>query len=221
LILVADPQFHAKTYLSMRIPKGWGKWLLMIVAGASASALVKIALPSHAARASGPSEYVTTGVFTSAHPTVFAAAKDFLEIHPEHPAQPIAFTHTVHLAKGLQCSFCHEGVDQGPAAGIPGVTLCMSCHQVIAAGRPEIKKIAAYKARGEEIPWVRVYDYSEPAHVRFNHAPHIRAQVDCATCHGDMTVQTTAERKVAINMAFCVDCHKRKQVSIDCETCHY
>ena len=109
--------------------------------------------------------------------------------------QPIAYTHTVHLAKGLPCTFCHVGVDQGPEARIPGVTVCMSCHSSIATDRPEIKKIAAYKARGEEIPWVRVYNYSASAHVRFNHAPHIRAGVDCAACHGDMTKQTTAERK--------------------------
>ena len=70
------------------------------------------------------------------------------------------------------------------------MTVCMTCHQVIATDRPEIKKIAAYKARGEDIPWVRVYNYSESAHVRFNHAPHIRADVDCSTCHGDMTKQT-------------------------------
>ena len=81
---------------------------------------------------------------------------------------------------------------------------------MIATDRPEIKKIAAYKARGEEIPWVRVYNYSESAHVRFNHAPHIRADVDCATCHGDMTKQTTAERKVNLNMGFCINCHTQK-----------
>ena len=149
------------------------------------------------------------------------AVEDYLDMHPEHPVQPIAYTHTVHLANGLQCVFCHVGVDQGPEAQIPGVTVCMTCHQVIAADRPEIKKIAAYQARGEEIPWVRVYNYSQSAHVRFNHAPHIRAQVACSTCHGDMTKQTTAERKVDMNMGFCIGCHKQKQVSIDCDTCHF
>jgi hypothetical protein len=205
----------------MRIPMGWQKWLLIVLAGASVCALLEIVLPGKATRASGPSAYVTTGVFTPAHPTASAAIKDFLDIHPEHPVQPIAYTHTVHLAKGLPCTFCHVGVDQGPEARIPGVTVCMSCHQTIATDRPEIKKIAAYKARGEEIPWVRVYNYSESAHVRFNHAPHIRAGVDCAMCHSDMTKQTTAERKVNLNMGFCINCHTQKKVSIDCETCHY
>ena len=205
----------------MRISLGWRTWLLIVGAGACIGALLAIMLPSRAMRASALPPYVTTGTFTPAHPTVSAAIKDFIDLHPEHPVQPIAYTHTVHLAKGLPCTFCHVGVDQGPEPRIPGVTVCMSCHQSIATDRPEIKKIAAYKERGEEIPWVRVYSYSDSAHVRFNHAPHIAAGVDCASCHGDLTKQTTAERKVNMNMGFCINCHTQKKVSIDCETCHY
>jgi hypothetical protein len=205
----------------MRIPMAGRIFLLIVVTGVFAWVLIQVVLPSRKTRASGPAPYVTSGVFSPAHTTVPAAIADFIDIHPEHPVQPIAYTHTVHLAKGLPCTFCHMGVDQGPEARIPGVTFCMSCHQSIATDRPEIKKIAAYKARGEEIPWARVYNYSESAHVRFNHAPHIRAGVDCAACHSDMTKQTTAERKVDLNMGFCLNCHTQKKVSIECETCHY
>ena len=199
---------------------GWRICLVMMVAGISAWALREVVLPSRATSASGPPQYVTSGVFTPAHPTASDAIRDFLDIHPEHPVQPIAYTHTVHLAKGLPCTFCHVGVDQGPEARIPGVNVCMSCHSSIATDRPEIKKIAAYKARGEEIPWVRVYNYSPSAHVKFNHAPHIRAGMQCAACHGDMTTQTTAERKVNLNMGYCIQCHREKQVSVDCDVCH-
>jgi Cytochrome c7 and related cytochrome c len=200
---------------------GWRKWLLITVTGSFVWVLAKIALPSQAANPPSPPKYVSTGVFTSAHPTAFLAMKDFLDVHPEHPAQPIAFTHKVHLAAGMQCTDCHVGVDQGPDAQIPNVSYCMTCHMAIDTGKPEIKKIAAYQARGQEIPWVRVYNYSPSAHVKFNHAPHIRAGVQCSTCHGDMTKQTTAERKVNMNMGFCLGCHKQKQVSTDCETCHF
>ena len=141
----------ARFWLLMRIPMGWRKWLLIALAGASLCALLAAVLPGRTTRASGPSAYVTTGVFTPAHPTASAAIEDFLDFHPEHPVQPIAYTHTVHLAKGLPCTFCHLGVDQGPEARIPGVTVCMSCHGSIATDRPEIKKIAAYQARGEDI----------------------------------------------------------------------
>lgn len=171
---------------------------------------------------SGPSQQTQgDSVFTPAHDSVRAAIADFFESHPAHPVQPIDFPHKTHLAKGLQCEVCHTGVSQGPEAAIPSVKFCMNCHQVIAKDRPEIKKVAAYQARGEDIPWVRVYDYSPQAHVRFNHAPHIRAGVACASCHGDMTQQTTAVRAVNLNMSYCLSCHTQRKVSVDCETCHY
>ena len=106
-------------------------------------------------------------------------------------------------------------------ASIPGVQLCMTCHQAIATEKPEIRKVAAYLARGEEIPWQRVYDYSPSAHVKFNHAPHIRAGVECKSCHGDMTQQTVAVRTVNLTMGYCLDCHRARKASIDCVTCHY
>lgn len=200
---------------------GWRKWLLMLVAASSVWMLTEIVSGTRAATPSESSQYVSSGVFTPAHPTAASAFKDFLDVHPEHPVQPIAYTHKVHLANGMQCTTCHVGVDQGPEAQIPNVTFCMTCHMVIATNNPEIKKIAAYQARGEDIPWVRVYNYSPSAHVRFNHAPHIRAGVSCATCHGDMTKQTTAERKVNMDMGFCLECHEQKHVSVDCATCHF
>jgi hypothetical protein len=202
----------------MRALKSWKSGVLIVLATAGVWALVQAALPAR-----GPEIYrpANSGVFTPAHPTLMAAVSDFLNRHPAHPAQPIAYTHKVHLAKGLQCVNCHVGVDEGPDAVIPGVKFCMTCHQVIATDRPEIKKIAAYLARGEEIPWARVYDYSASAHVKFNHAPHISANVPCSTCHGDMTKQTTAEKVVNTNMGFCINCHQERKVSVDCLTCHY
>jgi hypothetical protein len=160
-------------------------------------------------------------VFTPAHSSVRDAIADFFESHPRQPVQPIAFPHNTHIAKGLPCELCHAGVNQGPEAAIPSVKFCMSCHLVIAKDNPEVKKVAAYQARGEDIPWVRVYDYSPGAHVRFNHAPHIRAGVACSSCHGDMAHQTTAVRAVNLNMDYCLSCHTQRKVSVDCETCHY
>ena len=60
------------------------------------------------------------GCFYSGTPFRSRSDKRFMDFHPEHPVQPIAYTHKVHLAKGLQCTFCHVGVDQGPEARIPG-----------------------------------------------------------------------------------------------------
>ena len=171
---------------------------------------------------SGPQEPgATSGVFTPAHPSLADAWRDFFNRRPA-PEQPIAYTHKVHLVKvGMHCTDCHVGADTGPDARIPGVKVCMTCHQVIATDKPEIKKLAAYLQRGEEIPWQRVYGFTALAHLKFNHAPHIRASVDCKVCHGDMTQVTVAARSVDITMGFCIDCHKAKNASIDCTVCHF
>lgn len=162
----------------------------------------------------------TSPVFTPAHRTVGDAVREFFAVRPKI-IQPIAYTHKVHLANGMQCTDCHVGVDQGPDARIPSVNFCMSCHQAIAADKPEIKKLAAYRARGEDIPWQRVYGFEPSAHVKFNHVSHIQAGVDCAKCHGDMRTQTVAERKVDHTMGFCIECHRQHNASIDCVTCHF
>ncbi len=194
--------------------------LRVVAASALAWALLKAASPLVVQRAPEKSSPSSPPIVTPAHRNVLDAIKDFFNWRPV-PVQPIAYTHKVHLARGLECTDCHTGVDQGPDAGIPSVKLCMTCHQVIAVDRPEIKKVAGYLERGEEIPWRRVYGFSPSAHVKFNHAPHIRAGVACASCHGDMTKQTVAVRAVNLTMGYCLACHRQRKASIDCTTCHF
>jgi Cytochrome c7 and related cytochrome c len=199
-----------------------GSSLYLSVVIAIGVAALGLAILGRALSAEGASatEEESSGVFTPAHPTLYDAVREFFEIRSK-PVQPIAYTHKVHLANGMQCTDCHVGVDQGPDARIPSVNFCMTCHQVIATQKPEIKKLAAYKARGEDVPWQRVYGFERSAHVKFNHAPHIRAGVDCSVCHGDMRQQTVAERKVDHTMGFCVSCHQQEKASVDCVTCHF
>ena len=160
-------------------------------------------------------------VFTTARPTIGAAVNDFLGRSPT-PEQPIDFPHDVHVGKKIACTdYCHESVTTGPVAGLPSVRTCMVCHDAIATDRPPIQQITAMRAKGLDLAWQRVYGYPAPAHVKFNHAPHIRAKVECTTCHGNIAEQTVARRNVDLNMGFCVTCHSEKKVSIDCLTCHF
>jgi hypothetical protein len=163
---------------------------------------------------------LSSSVFTPAHRTTGEAARDFFAIRPA-AVQPIPFPHKTHIEKKAVCADCHESADKGPIAGIPSVKTCMICHSQIATDKPLIKQVTGYADKGIEIPWQRVYGFTREAHVRFNHAPHIRANVDCKTCHGDLAGMTVAERAVDHNMGFCVNCHKAKQASNDCLTCHY
>lgn len=164
---------------------------------------------------------MTSGQYTTAHPSMEAAARDYFDVYPTQVEQPIAFTHKVHLKNGMQCTDCHKGVADGPDASIPNVQLCMTCHQVIATDKPEIKKVAAYQKRGEQIPWQRVFWFYQAAHVKFRHAPHIRAGVDCAACHGDLRQETVAVRRAGLNMNFCVSCHRMHKAPTDCTACHF
>ena len=172
------------------------------------------------AAACGSQGQVSDDVFTPAHRTVGAAVRDYLNIRPT-AQQPIPFPHKTHLAKGAECTDCHETVEKGPIAGIPSVKTCMVCHSQIATTKPLIKEVTSYSDKGIDIPWQRVYGFSHEAHVRFNHAPHIRAKVDCATCHGDLKQMTVAERAVDHTMGFCVNCHRQKNAPNDCLTCHF
>jgi hypothetical protein len=160
-------------------------------------------------------------VFTTARPSIGAAVNDFFGRRPP-PEQPIEFPHNVHVAKKIACTdYCHESVVTGPVAGLPSVRTCMICHDAIATDRPRIQQITAMRAKGVDLAWQRVYGYPAPSHVKFNHAPHIRAKVECTTCHGNIGNQTVAQRNVDLTMGFCVSCHVDRKASIDCLTCHF
>ena len=163
----------------------------------------------------------STAVFTTARPTFAAALNDFLDRRPD-PVQPIEFPHVTHVIRKIGCTdYCHESAATGPVAGLPSVRTCMICHNTIATDRDRIKRITAMREKGEDLAWQRVFGYTEEAHVRFNHAPHIRANVECSTCHGNIAEQTVAQRNVDLTMGFCVNCHREKNAPIDCLTCHF
>jgi hypothetical protein len=131
--------------------------------------------------------------------------------------QPIDYPHIKHTVF-LECKFCHKGVEDYAQATIPNVDTCMTCHQSPVTDNPEADKIKEYAERGEEIPWVRLYGV--PDHVYFTHKRHVRADVDCTTCHGNMGETVRAVKAFDLPMQFCVDCHKERKVSTDCLTCH-
>lgn len=182
--------------------------------------MVNIARPAGEAAAK-PLPGQPTGVFSPARGSLGQAAREYFGSRPA-AVQPIPFPHVRHIEQGLTCTdYCHESVTKGPKAGLPSVNTCMICHEQIATDRPLIQQVTEYKTKGLEIPWQRVYGFTPEAHVRFNHAPHIQAKVECSTCHGAVDKMTVAERAVDHNMGFCVDCHRENKASNDCLTCHY
>jgi hypothetical protein len=196
------------------------KWKIAALAGAVAGIVVWFEGTTGLIRGQ-TEELPSDAIYSPAHSSVAEAARHFFGIRPE-PVQPIAFVHSVHVEQAeLTCTDCHPGVTQGPRASIPDIRTCWTCHESTLTDHAEIKKVRAYRDKGQDIPWQRVWGWTEEAHVRFNHAPHIRAQVECTTCHGDVARMRVATRALEHTMEFCVSCHKQRSASIDCVTCHY
>jgi hypothetical protein len=142
-----------------------------------------------------------------------------LDLRDRSPIQPIAFSHRLHSGvNGIHCLFCHRYAPESPVAGIPAVADCRSCHLFISPNAPEIKKLMGCWEKREPIPWVRVY--SLPDHVYFPHMMHIRAQLACTTCHGEVAAMERITRSVKLEMGWCLNCHRQHKASIDCWTCH-
>jgi hypothetical protein len=137
----------------------------------------------------------------------------------KEPVQPIAFPHTVHAGQlGLACDFCHESVNEGRHAGVPAVSKCMSCHETVAADRPEIVKLKQYREGEKPIHWQQIH--ALPDFIYFTHKRHVKAGLDCAACHGQVEAMAEIQQVRSLKMGWCVTCHRARGASLDCATCH-
>ena len=133
--------------------------------------------------------------------------------------QPIAFSHRLHAGvKQIQCMFCHPNVKRSVHPGIPEVEKCLFCHKYIIANHPEILKEHEYFNSGTSTPWVKV-NYI-PEHVFFNHQRHIKKNIECRECHGEIETMDRV-RGINFQMGFCLSCHREKKANTDCWlACH-
>jgi hypothetical protein len=139
------------------------------------------------------------------------------------PPQPFPYNHAVHIEQGIPCLYCHPGAYRTPSAGLPTRAKCLGCHNNIKADTPELQQFDEYAKSHENFEWVPVA--LMPDFVYFSHQPHISANIDCVTCHGDLSQMSAAEPQNNWNMGWCLDCHKKmapeKQAKLfDCATCH-
>jgi hypothetical protein len=135
--------------------------------------------------------------------------------------QPIAFNHKKHIDNELECSACHNLFQTSARAGRPTTDTCILCHETALTESPEEEKVRQYAARGEQIPWRRLFKL--PTHVYFSHQTHVvSGQVECKSCHGNIADGTSPPSKpeIKLTMDRCIDCHKARRASTDCLACH-
>ncbi len=152
---------------------------------------------------------------------------------PPAPAQPIPFSHKVHVTDNLVgCTSCHVYAEHSTVAGIPSMQRCQGCHKFVKQDpqnptlTAELKPLLRYLEEDKPVEWTRVHRL--PDHVFFTHERHVAAGLRCQECHGEVEKMTWARQVAPLTMGWCLACHQRKQGEApgrlakltDCWTCH-
>ncbi len=138
---------------------------------------------------------------------------------PPSIQQPLSFNHAVHEEFG--CVTCHEGVETQVRATLPEFDLCMMCHDEPPVTDPAEIEMWGRAVDTEHIDWKRLRTLDD--HTYFSHRRHVgMADLECATCHGDMGSQTTPPTRALkpMSMKICMDCHTKENITNDCASCH-
>ena len=124
--------------------------------------------------------------------------------------QPIQFSHERHVGgNGIDCRYCHTGVEDSPFAGIPPTKTCMNCHSEIFSTSPFLKPVRDSFESGRAIGWTRVHDL--PDFVHFDHSIHVSKGVGCTTCHGPVDRMPLMWQAQSLQMEWCLDCHRNPE----------
>jgi hypothetical protein len=121
--------------------------------------------------------------------------------------QPVPFSHEHHVGGlGIDCRFCHNGVESSPVAAVPPTETCMNCHSQIWTDAAMLEPVRHSLASGEPIHWRQVNRL--PDYVYFDHSVHIAKGVGCTTCHGDVARMPLMRQAAPLTMGWCLDCHR-------------
>lgn len=135
--------------------------------------------------------------------------------------QVIQFNHLKHIEQDLDCLDCHKYVKEYKFAGLPNIETCSECHTDKITESKEEEKLLEFIQDKSYIPWNKIYNM--PDHVYYSHAEHVGlANIECHYCHGNIGGRETPPKKplVKLSMDFCMDCHRKKNASLDCLACH-
>ena len=67
--------------------------------------------------------------------------------------QPVPFSHQHHVGGlGLDCRYCHTGVETSPVAGIPPTHTCMTCHSQLYTQTAMLRPVRAESGRRPAYP---------------------------------------------------------------------
>jgi hypothetical protein len=112
----------------------------------------------------------------------------------------------------------------------------MGCHSQFPPSYDELAGIRTLKdhwEKGQPVEWIQIHRL--PEYVQFQHRAHMRPdlKIECKACHGGVEnmdkVFLVPDTKwwpwmlptKKLEMGWCIDCHREKEVTQDCYACHY
>jgi Cytochrome c7 and related cytochrome c len=121
--------------------------------------------------------------------------------------QPVPFSHEHHVSGlGLDCRYCHSGVEKSHVAGVPPTHTCMTCHSQLYTQAEMLAPVRKSLAEQRPIRWNKVNRL--PDYVYFDHSIHIAKGVGCNTCHGPVQRMPLMRQGAPLTMGWCLDCHR-------------
>ena len=123
------------------------------------------------------------------------------------PVQAVPFSHQIHAGQlGVDCRYCHNGVEKSWFANLPGASTCMNCHNQVLKDDSRLALVRESAETGKPIPWVQVHKV--PDYVYFNHSVHVTRGIGCVECHGRIDQMAEVRHDKSLSMSFCLECHR-------------
>ncbi|HYC71287.1 MAG TPA: cytochrome c3 family protein [Opitutaceae bacterium] len=123
------------------------------------------------------------------------------------PVQPVPFDHGLHAGQlGIDCRYCHVGVEKSATSSVPSAQTCMNCHSIVKAQSPLLEPVRRSFETGEPVPWVKIH--AVPDYVFFNHSVHVNRGISCVECHGKVNEMAVVRQAEPHSMSWCLDCHR-------------
>jgi hypothetical protein len=124
--------------------------------------------------------------------------------------QPVPFSHEHHVGVlGIDCRYCHTGVESNAVAGLPATKTCMNCHSQIWVGSEMLRPVRESYRHDMPLHWRRVYNL--PGFVYFDHSIHVQKGVGCSSCHGQIDQMPLTFQVPSLLMEWCLDCHRKPE----------
>ena len=124
--------------------------------------------------------------------------------------QVVPFSHLHHVrGLGIDCRFCHTGVEQSSYAGLPPTKTCMTCHSQIWRDAQILQPVRDSWSNHQPIRWNRVNNL--PGYVYFNHSAHVNNGVGCSSCHGNVALMPLMYQAAPLQMDWCLNCHRNPE----------